>query len=163
MIKFSETKQAFYNTDLSYPALPADLVDVNQEQHIRLLADINRGCYVYADLTITDPRPSPFHVLENHIWIDPRTEEQKRLDFLKKLRPLTRRQFKLTLLENGLTETIEAQIQQIADPYQKAKISIEYQEATEFHRTSESINYMASLLNLTDQQLDDMWLTAMQY
>lgn len=163
MIKFSESKQAFFNTNLHYPELPNDLIEVDKEQHIQLLAAINRGCYVYGDLTISDPRPSSYHVLENHVWIDPRSDEQKRQDFLKKLRPLTRRQFKLTLLENNLTETIEAQIQQISDPYQKAKIAIEYQEATEFQRTSESIIFMANLLNLTEEQLDMMWLSAMRY
>ena len=81
--------------------------------------------------------------------------------YLETLRPLSRRQFKLALLENNLTDVIETQINQIEDAKQKAIIQIEYTEATEFVRTSDSVKYMCSLLGLTEEQVDEMWEQAL--
>ena len=83
--------------------------------------------------------------------------------YLTTLRPLSRRQFKLALLENNLLDTIETKINQIEDAKQKAIIQIEYQEATEFVRTSESVKYMCNLLGLSEEQVNQMWETAQQY
>lgn len=85
------------------------------------------------------------------------TEEQKYELHLKSLAPLTRRQFKLALLDNGLLEAIEAAINNITDPTVKARIQIEYSEATTFIRTSDSVKYMLLLLDLTENQANTMW------
>ena len=85
------------------------------------------------------------------------SDEEKRAFYLASLRPLTRRQFKLTLLENGLLDQIENSISAIEDDQTRALIQIEYTEATEFHRTSDSVAYMCQLLGLTDEQVDQMW------
>ena len=85
------------------------------------------------------------------------SDEEKRAFYLASLRPLTRRQFKLTLLENGLLDQIENSISAIEDDQTRALIQIEYTEATEFHRTSDSAAYMCQLLGLTDEQVDQMW------
>ena len=92
--------------------------------------------------------------------INPRkyySDEEKRTFYLASLRPLTRRQFKLTLLENGLLDQIENSISAIKDAQARVRIQIEYTEATEFHRTSDSVAYMCQLLGLTDEQVDQMW------
>lgn len=83
--------------------------------------------------------------------------------YLETLRPLSRRQFKLAMLENNLADAIETQINQIEDAKQKAIIQIEYTEATEFVRTSESVKYMCNLLGLSEEQVNQMWETAQQY
>ena len=88
------------------------------------------------------------------------TEEQKHNIYLNSLRPLTRRQFKLALLENNLLSTIDTAISNIPDPLLKARIEIEYAEATEFVRTSDSVKYMLSILELSEEQVNSLWETA---
>ena len=84
-------------------------------------------------------------------------ENERYAAYQSSLHPLTRRQFKLTLLENGLLDQIENSISAIEDDKTRARIQIEYTEATEFHRTSDSVAYMCQLLGLTDEQVDQMW------
>lgn len=74
---------------------------------------------------------------------------------------LTRRQFKLALLDNGLLEQIDVKIAAIVDPALKQRIQIEYQESTTFIRDSESVLYMCNMLGLTDAQIDTMWQQAL--
>ena len=82
-------------------------------------------------------------------------------DTSKKLRALTRRQFKLVLIENDLLTAIETAIAVIEDEALKARIEVEYKEATSFVRESESVAYMSNLLGLNDEQLDAMWAQAL--
>lgn len=89
------------------------------------------------------------------------SDEEKRAQYLASLNPLTRRQFKLVLLENDLLNHIENAISAIVDDKTRARIQIEYVEAVEFHRTSESVAYMCTLLGLTDDQVDTMWEQAL--
>ena len=79
----------------------------------------------------------------------------------QQLSSLTRRQFKLALLENGLLETIEQMIGAIEDPSLKSRIQIEYSESERFERTNDSVQYMLGVLNLTTDQVDEMWRYAM--
>ena len=82
-------------------------------------------------------------------------------DTSKHLRALTRRQFKLVLMEHDLLTGIETAIASIDDAALKARIEIEYNEATSFVRTSESVAYMGAMLGLTSEQLDAMWAQAL--
>lgn len=164
MIKFSQENQAFYNSLLTYPNLPGDLVDVEDSKHTELLEVINSGHYLFSDFTHSEQKkPSRFNIFdkENEVWIDPRTEEEKYSDYLKTLRPLTRRQFKLILLKNGLLNSIDTAIASIEDVEQKALVEIEYIESTQFERLSPSVAYMCQLLNLTDEQVNAMWEEAL--
>lgn len=106
--------------------------------------------------------PSQYHILENEMWIIS-DEDAEKLAYEKRIsmRPLTRRQFKLALLENGLLDQIENSISAIEDDQTRARIQIEYTEATEFHRMSDSVMYMCQLLNLTGDQVDQMWNEAL--
>ena len=156
MIKFSEKNQAFYDTDMDYTDLPADLIDIDTEQHLDLLSKINSGHHVFSDLTYTDAKPSPHHIWKDNDWIDERSDEEKREQYLASLKPLTRRQFKLALLENGLLNTVEEMIESIEDPTIKARIQIEYSESERFERSNESVQYMLGVLNLTSDQVDEM-------
>ena len=89
------------------------------------------------------------------------TEAQKQEQYLASLRPLTRRQFKLALLHADLTTTIEAAIANISDVKLKAVLEIEYTEATEFVRTSDSVAYMCNLLELSDDEINAVWENAL--
>lgn len=79
----------------------------------------------------------------------------------QQLSSLTRRQFKLALLENGLLENIEQMIGAIEDPSLKSRIQIEYSESERFERTNDSVQYMLGVLNLSSEQVDEMWRYAM--
>lgn len=89
------------------------------------------------------------------------SEEQKEAERLKQFAPLTRRQFKIALLNNNLLDVVESKIDQIEDPKLKTRIQIEYNEADKFERTSDSVNYMINMLELTPDQVGEMWLHAM--
>ena len=163
MIKFSESKQAFYETDFDYgDNLPGDLIDVpSSEVHLALVEKINEGHHVFADFTHSEKRPSSTHVWQNGEWVDSLTPAQKYEQYLKSLRPLTRRQFKLILLKNGLLNSIDTAIASIEDVEQKALVEIEYIESTQFERFSPSVAYMCQLLNLTDELVTAMWEEAL--
>ena len=85
------------------------------------------------------------------------TDEQLYDIYIKSLKPLNRRQFKLVLLENGLLEQVETIINSIQDVTQRTRLQIEYTEATEFQRTSDSMKYMCNLLGLSEEQTNTMW------
>lgn len=117
--------------------------------------------FYHVDVTSTQLPSEPIEswiIEDGEIKID----QQKLIEFNRsRMPPLTRRQFKLTLLENNLLEAIESKIDQIEDPKQKSRIQIEYTEADKFERTSESVIYMINMLELTAEQVDQMWLHAM--
>lgn len=96
--------------------------------------------------------------IDRHInpdkYLTPSETYQK---YIKTLTPLTRRQFKLILLDRGLLEQVETTINSIEDITQRTRLQIEYSEATEFQRTSDSIKYMCNLLGLTEEQINQMW------
>ncbi|ENX48751.1 MULTISPECIES: hypothetical protein [Acinetobacter] len=92
------------------------------------------------------------------IYID---EEKKKEIDSKQFLALTRRQFKLALLQNNLLETVEQSIATIEDSALKTRIEIEYNESEKFERTNDSVQYMLSILNLTEEQVDEMWRYAM--
>jgi len=89
------------------------------------------------------------------------SEEQKYNNYLNSLPPLTRRQFKLVLLENNLFTQIDTAISSIEDVTQRTRIEIEYTEASEFVRTSDSVKYMCNILGLTEEQINTMWQQAL--
>jgi len=89
------------------------------------------------------------------------TEGQKYSIYLNSLKPLTRRQFKLVLLENDLLDAVELSINNIEDKTTKTRMQIEYTEATEFKRNSESLLFMCQLLNLSEEQINTMWEKAL--
>ena len=89
------------------------------------------------------------------------TDEEKEQIRLAKFTALTRRQFKLVLLEHNLLNTVEQSINAIEDKTLRTRIQIEYEESDKFERSNDSVQYMLSILNLTDEQVDEMWRYAM--
>lgn len=88
------------------------------------------------------------------------SDEEKEQLRLAQFQSLTRRQFKLSLLENNLLETVEQTINTIEDPTLKTRIQIEYNESERFERSNPSVQYMLGFLNLTAKQVDEMWFYA---
>ena len=89
------------------------------------------------------------------------SDEEKRNIFLNTLTPLTRRQFKLVLLENDLLEKVESTIDTIPDLTLRKRMQIEYTESIEFQRQSESVIAMCEMLELSEDQVDQLWQHAM--
>lgn len=115
--------------------------------------DGSQDDYITEDMTLMSEDEVDRHIHPEKYL----TEQQKYELYLATLTPLTRRQFKLALLENNLLETIETAINSIEDTALRTRIQIEYAEASEFRRTSESIAYMCQLLGLNEQQINSMW------
>lgn len=106
------------------------------------------------------PAPSPYHVLDNGIWIisgeDAARLEQQRLAAMPALK---RRQFRLALVMNGyVLSDVDALINQIEDPMQRIMTQVEWQDATDFERTNTTLITMAGLMGLTTAQVDSLWL-----
>lgn len=89
------------------------------------------------------------------------TEEQKYQLYLQTLKPLTRKQFKLVLLDSDLLDDLELAISNIENVLEKKRIEIEYTESTEFVRTSESVKTMFALINQTEEQINELWEKAL--
>lgn len=74
---------------------------------------------------------------------------------------LTRRQFKLGLLEHGITsDQILATINAMPDGMEKEVAKIEWEDATTFERGHPLVSSIGSSLGLTEQQIDTMWAAA---
>ena len=89
------------------------------------------------------------------------TSSQKYQNYLASLKPLSRKQFKLVLLDNGLLDDLELAISDIETTLEKKRIEIEYSESTEFARTSESVKTMFALINQTEEQINELWEKAL--
>ena len=103
--------------------------------------------------------PSRLHELVEGVWVisdeNAAILEQERLAAMK---PLKRRQFRLTLAMNGYDlNEIETLINQIEDPMQRTIAQIEWQDATDFERTNPTLLMMAQMLELTSEQVDSLW------
>lgn len=100
--------------------------------------------------------------VDRHINPDKYLSEQQKQDKLtKSLRSLSRKQFKLALLDKGLLDALEDSISNINDTTTKRRIQIEYTESTEFVRTSEVIKTMFTLLNKTEEEINSFWQQAL--
>ena len=112
----------------------------------------------------TDIAPnSEYDTWNGTSWEDTRTPEQRVVDKAKVLPALTRRQFKLALLDDGLLEQVDLAISNIQDPAVKARIQIEYAESTTFERLNPSVVAMCQMLGLTDAQINALWEHALTY
>ena len=89
------------------------------------------------------------------------TDEQLYEIYVKSLRPLTRRQFKLALLDVGLLDDLETATSNIEDTAEKRRIEIEYTESDKFTRTSESVKTMFAIINQTEDQINELWEKAL--
>lgn len=156
MIKFSLSKQSFYDDFLTYTELPADLIEVTAEQHYALLEKINSCCIIFADLTASSPRPDQFYIWNETSWVDPRTDAEKRTSHLASFPVLSKRNFNLYLFDNGLKDEVDALL--AANPRAK----IEFDSTDEVQRNSPTVEAMIALLGWTDEQVDAMWIEALK-
>lgn len=73
---------------------------------------------------------------------------------------VTRAQAKLALLQAGLLDNVQAAIDAIPDLNQRKAAQIEWDDRLTFERASGALVTMASLLGMTDSQIDDLFILA---
>lgn len=88
------------------------------------------------------------------------SDEEKEQIHLSSFPSLTRRQFKLALLDNDLLNTVEASIETIKDPIMKQRVQIEYSESERFERGNEAVQFMLGILNIPSSKVDELWMYA---
>ncbi|KXZ65487.1 hypothetical protein AVENLUH5627_02777 [Acinetobacter venetianus] len=91
------------------------------------------------------------------------SDEEKEQIHLSSFPSLTRRQFKLALLDNDLLNTVEASIETIKDPIMKQRVQIEYSESERFERSNEAVQFMLGILNIPLSKVDEMWSSATKF
>jgi len=78
------------------------------------------------------------------------------------LPPITARQLRLTLVSNGFAlDQVDAAIDAMEDPQERAMALIEWQYASEFERTHSLIEQVGGSLGLASEQIDNMWQQAL--
>lgn len=114
--------------------------------------------YAYPDDTIAVPvRPTPNHIWQGGEWVFVEPEPEP-----VGLMPVTKRQLRLTLVRNGISlAQVQDAINLIPDGIQKQEAQIEWDDASSFSRTHPTLLLIASVLGLSEAQVDAMWLEAM--
>ena len=83
--------------------------------------------------------------------------EQKRKIYLQGLKPLSRRQFKLALMENNLLVSVETAINSIPDENVRMRAKIEYEDGISFERLDPTLGQLYKLMGLKESQVDALW------
>ncbi|MCI3877554.1 hypothetical protein [Acinetobacter higginsii] len=85
------------------------------------------------------------------------SDMEKKAAYLETLAPLTRRQFKLMLIEHDLDESINTLINKIEDIKKRKALEIELKDAQTFERLSPSVLSVFNLLALDESMVNVMW------
>ena len=139
------------------------------ENHIRLDCEVNHPEFGWIPFTADPEDPEEFGRLvhaeaikgegEPYTPPPPPSPEEIRAA----MPPLTRRQLRLGLLQNNIsTDDIEAAIAAIEDPTERAAAQIEWEDATQYLRTHPLIEQIGAALELTPEQIDAMWMAAVE-
>lgn len=95
---------------------------------------------------------------ENGQWIFPQINQDSQLESIPSVpKRITRRQARLALLEAGLLDVVE---QIMADPETPRAARITYEDAAEWHRDDPLIVTFAKQLDLSDEQIDALFVRA---
>lgn len=77
--------------------------------------------------------------------------------------PITKRQLRLTLVRNGIAlDDVMSAIAAMPEGLPKAEAQIEWEDASYFTRTHPTLLSIAAALQLSEAQVDAMWLEAAQ-
>lgn len=143
-------------------------VDIKEDRFISVrLNSLPEDTAESQNPTIVDdegnPAPSRLHEIEEGVWvISDENAEILLQESRAAMAPLTRRQFRLALvMQNISLDLIENQIAAIPDDMQRQITLIEWQDATEFQRMSPTLNSMAALLDLSQNEVDILWQFAL--
>lgn len=139
---YAESTGGFYYPAIHGSFVPADAVEITDEEHAALLAGQSEGKRIVADESghpvLVDPPLSPPAIPQC----------------------VTRAQGKAALIGAGLWTQVLAYVDGIADPTQQALARVALDDTTEWRRDSPFLAAAATALGLTDQQLDDLFVAA---
>lgn len=90
------------------------------------------------------------------------TAKEKRQRYLENLPAITKRQFKLILLEYKLLDKVQTVIDSIPDENDRMKAQIEYEDAQTFERLNPTINSLYSAMGLKESEVDTLWEKALK-
>lgn len=97
--------------------------------------------------------------LTGNIFIDQTKVEAIKLS---KLKPLSRRQFRRVLVQNGYDlDVIKAKILEIEDTQTRQLTLIDWEDADTFERLDTSLIMMAEMMGMSDDQVNAMWEQAL--
>ena len=85
------------------------------------------------------------------------TGAEKRERYLKSLAPLTRRQFKLVLVQHDLLDSVIKAIASIPDPVLKTRVTIEWEDSPSFERLNPTLLMLYKAMGISESKLDSMW------
>lgn len=115
--------------------------------------DGSQDAYITDDMIqMTDEEVDRHIHPENHF-----SEEEKYKVYLKSLKPLTHRQFMITLVEFGLDDDLSNAIDGIEDSKQKKIINIEFNSSQNFERLNDSVLFMFNLINFPEDKINEFW------
>lgn len=159
--KIAKSKIAVFNLDTEKWSIVNDFRNMTaysiidqSEIKIDYVGEVKEG------FTLLKPN-SIYETWDGKKWIDQRSNQQKIADEILILPALTKRQFRLGLVNNGFNlNKIEQTISSIEDDLQRQTVQIEWEDAQTFERTSSSLKLMSELLGLNDEQVNTLWLHA---
>ena len=82
---------------------------------------------------------------------------EKRERYLKSLKPLTRRQFKLILLKHDLLDKVSEGLGKIEDKTLRMQAQIEFEDSTMFDRLNPTLLMLYKAMDISESKLDSMW------
>ena len=82
---------------------------------------------------------------------------EKREKYLKSLKPLTRRQFKLILLKHDLLDKVSEGLAKIEDKTLRMQAQIEFEDSTMFDRLNPTLLMLYKAMGISESKLDSMW------
>lgn len=65
---FNYKTQSFYIDEINNE-IPADSIEITEQQHNELYCAINTGCMIFSDLSYSEPQPSEFHEWKVDDWV----------------------------------------------------------------------------------------------
>ena len=140
---YAKSTSGFYSREINGDNIPADSVEITSEYHAALLAGQSAGKVITAD-------KSGYPVLENATVLPPQVPIS-----------VTMRQARLALHAAGLLAGVESAIDSLPEP-PKTYARIEWDYASEVHRSSEFVGMLGAVLELDEQTLDNLFLKAVE-
>ena len=104
----------------------------------------------------TTPQPTEFHTWSDDLeeWIDPRTPEEIKQQQRAAMQNLSPIEFEIKLYKAGKYDQVKAYIDNVAS----VPMKIAYNRATFFSRNDSFITTATRDLNLTDEEVDEIWI-----
>lgn len=138
---YSPTKNGFYSNDLHGDGVPSDSIVISPEYYCELMNGQSQGGIICLN---DNGHPIIVFPTENKI----------------KVSYVSRAQGKAALIRSGLWQGVLDYVDSIPDATEKALAEVALNDTTHWQRTSPFLNAAAEALGLTQEQLDDLFVTA---